>query len=260
MSNKLFFIAGPCVVESYELLDEVASELSAIAVEHSTRIIFKASYRKANRTSIESFSGVGNEKALEWIKAIGEKYKLETLTDVHTPDEAEMASNYVDVLQVPAFLSRQTDLLLACGRTNRIVNIKKGQFLSPDALGLAAEKVASTGNNKIMLTERGTFFGYNDLVVDFRSLKTMQQFGYPVIYDATHSLQKPSLGKQSGGNRELIPYLARAAVALGIQGVFFETHPDPKNAKSDSETQLHLKDAMKFISDLIKLNNLIQEL
>ncbi|HPD32851.1 MAG TPA: 3-deoxy-8-phosphooctulonate synthase [Bacteroidota bacterium] len=260
MANQLFFIAGPCVVESYVLLDEVASELADIANESSVRIIFKASYRKANRTSIDSFTGVGDEKALNWIKEIGDKYKLETLTDVHTPEEAIMASNYVDALQVPAFLSRQTDLLIACGKTNKIVNIKKGQFLSPDAMALAAEKVASTGNNKIMLTERGTFFGYNDLVVDFRSLKLMQHFGYPVVYDATHSLQKPSIGKQSSGMPELIPYLARAAVAVGIQGVFFETHPDPKNAKSDRDTQLDLKYAKKFISDLLKINNLIQEL
>ncbi|MBP7214833.1 MAG: 3-deoxy-8-phosphooctulonate synthase, partial [Candidatus Kapabacteria bacterium] len=171
MRNQLFFIAGPCLAESYELLDEVASELANIARDDSIRIIFKASYRKANRTSIDSFTGVGDEKALNWIKDIGDKYKLETITDVHSPEEAIVASNYVNALQVPAFLSRQTDLLIACGKTNRIVNIKKGQFLSPDAIGLAAEKVASTGNNKILLTERGTFFGYNDLVVDFRSLK-----------------------------------------------------------------------------------------
>jgi 2-dehydro-3-deoxyphosphooctonate aldolase (KDO 8-P synthase) len=260
MGNQLFFIAGPCLAESYELLDEVASELANIARDDSIRIIFKASYRKANRTSIDSFTGVGDEKALNWIKDIGDKYKLETITDVHSPEEAIVASNYVNALQVPAFLSRQTDLLIACGKTNRIVNIKKGQFLSPDAIGLAAEKVASTGNNKILLTERGTFFGYNDLVVDFRSLKRMQEYGYPVVYDATHSLQKPSIGKQSSGTPELIPYLARAAVAVGIQGVFFETHPDPVNAKSDRDTQLNLKYARKFISDLLKINNLIQEL
>jgi len=260
MANQIFFIAGPCVVESRELLQEVASELTAIAEANSIRIIFKSSYRKANRTSIDSFTGVGDEKALGWIKEIGEQYALETLTDVHSPEEAVMASSYVDVLQIPAFLSRQTDLLLACGKTNCTVNIKKGQFLSPDAMGLAAEKVASTGNQKIMLTERGTFFGYNDLVVDFRSLRLMQQYGYPVIYDATHSLQKPSITRQSGGTPELIPYLARAAVATGIQGVFFETHPDPKNAKSDSQTQLPLKDAAKFISDLLQIDHLVKKM
>jgi 2-dehydro-3-deoxyphosphooctonate aldolase (KDO 8-P synthase) len=252
---SLFFIAGPCVVESKEMLLETASELKYISEKYDVKIYFKASYKKANRTSLDSFTGIGDELALGYMEDIKEKFGFEILTDFHSPEEAELAAKYVDCLQVPAFLSRQTDLLIAAGETGKIINIKKGQFMSPDDMEKAANKIASTGNRNIWLTERGTFFGYNDLVVDFRSLVRMKDFNYKVVYDATHSLQQPSIGKISGGKPEYIFPLAKAAVAAGVDGIFFETHPDPSLAKSDSATQLPLSKAEKFVSDLIKIHN-----
>lgn len=252
---SLFIIAGPCLAESKEMLKETASELTKIAKKYDVKLYFKASYKKANRTSFDSFTGIGDELALGYLADIKEEFDVEIITDFHTVEEAKLAAKYVDCLQVPAFLARQTDLLVAAGETGKIINIKKGQFMSPLDMGKAAAKVASTGNEKIWLTERGTFFGYNDLVVDFRSLLIMQQFNYPVVYDATHSLQQPSIGTQSGGLPQFIPALAKAAVATGINGVFFETHPDPKNAKSDSATQLPLEQADKFVADLVKIHN-----
>ena len=258
--NDIFFIAGPCLAESKEMLTEVAEELKAISFDLDTDIIFKASYRKANRTSPNSFAGVGDRIALEWMAEIGQKYNMKLLTDIHSVEEAKIAAEYVDYLQIPAFLCRQTDLLIAAGETGKIVNIKKGQFISAETAVKAAKKVLLTGNKNVMLTERGTFFGYNDLVVDFRSLKIMRDSGFPVIYDATHSVQKPSISEQSGGNPEMIPVLANAAVAVGVNGIFFETHPDPKNAKSDRETQIPLILANKFISDLILLDKYTKSL
>lgn len=257
--KNLFFIAGPCLAESKEMLFEVAEELKSISLSTGVDIIFKASYRKANRTSISSFSGVGDEIALSWLAEVKRKFDMKILTDIHSTDEAKLAAEFVDILQIPAFLCRQTDLLLAAGESGKIVNIKKGQFVSAETIIKAAQKVASTGNKNIMLTERGTFFGYNDLVVDFRSLPIMRKSGYPVIYDATHSLQKPSIGEQSGGYPELVPYLARAAVAVGVDGVFFETHPNPQIAMSDKETQLPLALANKFINELILLHKIVQQ-
>lgn len=253
MNEKLFFIAGPCLIESKEILDEVASVLLPISKKNDVEIILKGSFKKANRTSINSFTGIGDEKALSYLKEIGDKYNFRTITDIHTVEDAKKAAEYVDVLQIPAFLSRQTDLLVAAGNTGKTINIKKAQFMAPADMDKACKKVASTGNEKIWQTERGTFFGYNNLVVDFRSLVQMRSHGYPVVYDATHSLQQPSIGEQSGGQPEFIPALARAAVATGVDGVFFETHPDPKNAKSDSATQLPLEKASEFIESLIKI-------
>lgn len=253
--NKFFIIAGPCVVESKEMLNEVASVLVPISKKYSIDLYFKASYKKANRTSLDSFTGIGDEKALTFIKEISEEFGVKTLTDIHTTGEANLAAKYVDVLQIPAFLSRQTDLLLAAGETGKVINIKKAQFMSPYDMEKACKKVASTGNNKIWQTERGTFFGYNNLVVDFRSLLIMKKFGYPVVYDATHSLQQPSIGEQSGGYPEFIPPLARAATATGIDGLFFETHPDPKNAKSDSATQLPLDKVEHFVDGVMRVKN-----
>jgi 2-dehydro-3-deoxyphosphooctonate aldolase (KDO 8-P synthase) len=258
--ENIFFIAGPCLAESREMLHEVASELKAISLDANIKVIFKASYRKANRTSVNSTEGFGDIKSLEWLAEIKEKYDMEVLTDIHTAEEAKIAAKYVDYLQIPAFLCRQTDILIAAGETGKIVNIKKGQFASADVMVKAAKKVQSTGNQNVMLTERGTFFGYNDLVVDFRSLKIMADAGFPVIYDATHSLQKPSIGEQSGGNPEFIPALARAAVAVGVNGIFFETHPNPKQALSDQETQLPLQLASRFINDLILIDKFIKNL
>lgn len=258
--EDIFFIAGPCLAESKEMLTEVAEELKAVSFDFDVEIIFKASYRKANRTSWDSFSGVGDLIALEWLAEIGEKYEMKLLTDIHSVEEAKIAAKYVDYLQIPAFLCRQTDLLIAAGETGKWVNIKKGQFISAETAIKAAQKVVSTGNNQVMLTERGTFFGYNDLVVDFRSLKIIADSGFPIIYDATHSVQKPSITNESGGYPEMIPILAKAAVAVGVNGIFFETHPDPKNAKSDRETQLPLSLANKFVSDLITLNKMTKNL
>lgn len=254
--KKLKIIAGPCLAESEKMLKDTAEYLENICAKYSNiDFYFKSSYKKANRTSANSFSGVGDEKALKWLNDIRKHFNIKVLTDIHSPEEAMMAAEYVDILQIPAFLARQTEILVAAAKTGLTINIKKGQFMAPDDMQKASEKIAATGNNNIWLTERGTFFGYHDLVVDFRSLLIMRGIGYPVIYDATHSLQLPSIGEQSGGSPKFIPALARAAVAVGVDGVFFETHPDPQNAKSDSATQLPLKQAEKFISMLVEINS-----
>ena len=251
-------MAGPCVVESFELLDEVAAELKKICDKQHAQVdfYFKSSYRKANRSSVSSFTGVGDEKALGWLADIKEKYKVPIVTDVHSVYEAEQAAKYVDVLQIPAFLSRQTDLILAAAKTNKRINIKKAQFMAPNDMKKAVEKSLSVNNDKIWLTERGTFFGYHDLVVDFRSILIMRRMGYPVLYDATHSLQQPSIGVESGGCREFIPALAKAAVAVGVDGIFFETHPNPEAAKSDAATQVSLSMAEELIETLLRYHNI----
>lgn len=258
MSDKFIIIAGPCLAESEEVVAETTEKLSYIAKKYECDFYYKASFRKANRTSIKSFEGVGDEVALEWIYKYAKKYNLKTLTDVHNIENVSIATKYIDVLQIPAFLSRQTELLIAAGRTGKIINIKKAQFMAAEDAIKAAEKVLSTGNHKVWLTERGTFFGYHDLVVDMRSLVVMKTSGLPVIYDATHSVQQPSLGEQSGGKRQFIIPLAFAAVSVGIDGVFFETHPNPEKAKSDAATQLPLKDAENFIYQILELNQFVK--
>lgn len=258
--NKFIIIAGPCVIESKELLRQCVEALLKAVQGKNVDFYFKSSYKKANRTSFGSFTGIGDELALNYLAEIADEYKVKTLTDVHSPEEAQIAADYVDVLQIPAFLSRQSELLIAAAKTGKQINIKKAQFMAPDDIAKAAIKVKNAGNNKIWLTERGTCFGYHDLVVDFRSMLIMKTFSYPVIYDATHSLQKPSIGEQSGGFAEFVHPLAKAAVSLGINGVFFETHPDPKNAKSDSATQLILSSAPKFIDDILKINEFCKNL
>lgn len=255
--KKLIVIAGPCVVESAELLKITASKLVELSIKHKFNLIFKSSYRKANRTSSQSFEGIGDEKALSYLKMIKDEFQVPVITDIHSPNEAEIASQYVDVLQIPAFLCRQTDLLQAAARTGLTINIKKGQFLPPDKIKGAIDKVASIGNNQILLTERGTFFGYNDLVVDFRSIPIMKAFGYPVIFDATHSLQQPSIGIVSGGRKEFLKDLTRAAIAVGVNGIFFETHPEPERAKSDSATQIKLDLVEDYIIETIKLYDFV---
>jgi len=252
----MFIIAGPCVVESKSMLFKTAKVLKNACDKLEIELIFKSSYKKANRTSVKSFTGIGDKKALAYIKDAGKEFYCKVLTDVHSPEEAEIASEFVDVLQIPAFLCRQTDLLFAAGKTGRTVNIKKGQFMAPEDIKKAADKVASTGNNDIILTERGISFGYHNLVVDFRSLVIMKDFGYPVVYDATHSLQQPSIGEQSGGSPRFIPALSRAAAAVGVDGIFFETHPNPEKAKSDSATQLPLNLAEDFIRDIKMITDL----
>ncbi len=256
---SLFFIAGPCVIEGRKMALEVASSLHAIRESDGVPFIFKGSFRKANRSSAASFTGIGDLAALEILGEIRERFDMPVLTDVHETHEVKLASPYVDVLQIPAFLSRQSDLLAAAGKSGLAVNIKKGQFMAPEDMAMAAEKVSRTGNTRLMLTERGTSFGYHNLVVDFRGIAKMALTGYPVVYDASHSLQLPSAGRGvSGGEREHLLPMARAAVAAGVHGLFFEVHPDPDNAMSDAATQVALKDFPAVVRKMRKLHRCIQ--
>jgi len=252
--NPLVLIAGPCVVESSDIVFATATKIKEITSRLGIPYIFKSSFKKANRTSVSSFTGPGDEKALKILSSVRNTLGLPVVTDIHSPEDALMAADSVDMLQIPAFLCRQTDLLLAAGRTGKVVNIKKGQFLAPEDMEHAAAKVASTGNNKILLTERGTTFGYHNLVVDMRSLVIMKKMGYPVVMDATHSVQLPSKGSESGGQPEYIKPLARAAVAVGIDALFLEVHPDPKNAKSDAASQFPLDSLEEFLIGIKKLD------
>ncbi len=258
--NPLVLIAGPCVVENEKMIYETAAAIKKIADEVEIPFIFKSSYRKANRTSSESFIGIGDRQALEILAGVKKEYGIPVVTDIHSETDAEIAADYVDILQIPAFLCRQTDLLIAAGKTGKVVNIKKGQFLAPEDMKHAAAKVASTGNNRILLTERGTTFGYHNLVVDMRSLIIMAQSGYPVVMDATHSVQLPSAGKVSGGNPVFIKPLARAAAAAGIDALFLEVHPDPAKAKSDSASQLKLEELKELLEDVIAIDRTVKKL
>jgi 2-dehydro-3-deoxyphosphooctonate aldolase (KDO 8-P synthase) len=249
-------IAGPCVVEGRDMVMQIAEHIHGLSEKYSLPFIFKASYRKANRSRIDSFTGIGDEKALKILKEVGQQFSLPVITDVHSPEEAETAAEYVDVLQVPAFLCRQTDLLVACAMTGRAVSIKKGQFLSPGSMKFAADKVVESGNEKVLITERGSTFGYQDLVVDFRGIPEMQQFGHPVILDVTHSLQQPNQSSGvSGGRPELIENLAKAGIAVGADGIFLETHPDPSKAKSDGANMLR----MALLDDLLRKLTLLRD-
>lgn len=250
-----FVIAGPCVIEDYDNTYNIARELKRITDELEIPFIFKASYDKANRTSVTSYRGPGIETGLDMLLDVKRSLDVPILSDVHTPEQAYMAGEVLDIIQIPAFLCRQTDLLVAAGETGRVVNIKKGQFLAPQDMLNAVDKVRSTGNHDIWLTERGSTFGYNNLVVDFRSLAVMQGFGTPVIFDATHSIQIPGgLGTCSGGNREYIPLMARAAAAAGYDGLFFETHPNPDKALCDGPNSLPLADMPELLATLKKIN------
>jgi len=259
MKNRFFLIAGPCVIESEELVFETAKKLKEITDKLNLDFVFKTSYDKANRTSIKSFRGPGLEKGLAIIKDLKKELNIKVLTDVHDVHDVEKVAKVVDVIQIPAFLSRQTDLILEVARTGKIVNVKKAQFMAPWDIKFVIEKIESTGNKKIWITERGYIFGYNNLVVDFRSIVIMKKFGYPIIYDATHSLQKPSAGNGfSGGEREFIPYLARAAVAVGIDGLFMEVHPNPEKALSDAQTQYPLSQLENLLKQLIEIDKLVR--
>ncbi len=258
--NGFILIAGPCVVESREMTFEIAEAIYALSEKYRLPFVFKASYRKANRSRLDSFTGIGDEKALLILKEIGEHLSIPVITDVHSAEEARMAAQYVDVLQIPAFLCRQTDLLVACARTGKSVSIKKGQFLSPGAMRFAVDKVMESGNNKVLITERGTTFGYQDLVVDFRGIPEMQKFGVPVIFDATHSLQQPNQSSGvTGGAPELIETMARAAIAAGTDGLFLETHPEPSRAKSDGANMLKLDLLDDLLSKLTRLREVVIE-
>jgi 2-dehydro-3-deoxyphosphooctonate aldolase (KDO 8-P synthase) len=256
-SPRLAVIAGPCVVESEELLATVATELRRIQEKLPVDFVFKSSYRKANRTSGASFTGIGDEAALGLLANVRSSFDLPVLTDIHSAPEAAMAADFVDVLQIPAFLARQTELLIAAARAGRTVNVKKGQFMAAADMKFALDKIREAGNDSVMLTERGTFFGYGDLVVDYRSLVTMSAFGAPVIFDATHSVQRPSQQGVSSGQREFIPPLARAAMAVGIDGIFIETHPDPARALSDRDSQLPLRDLEPLLTQLLAIRTAV---
>lgn len=253
-TNNFFLIAGPCVVESEEMVLKIAEKVNAICQDLNIKYIFKASYRKANRSRIDSFTGLGDIRGLEIIAKVKEKFNIPVITDIHSHEEADLAAGYVDILQIPAFLARQTDLLVAAAKTDKIVNIKKGQFMSPESMIFAVEKIRSSGNDKIMLTDRGTMFGYNDLIVDFRSIPKMQKFEVPVIMDCTHSLQQPNQSSGvTGGDPEMIETIAKAAIAVGADGLFIETHPKPQIAKSDGANMLPLDKLEIMLEKLVKI-------
>lgn len=258
-SGNFFLIAGPCIVEDEQTPLEIAKRIKSISEKLQIPYIFKASFKKANRSRIDSFTGIGDQVALMIIKGIGDELNIPVLTDIHTEQDAELAAQYVDVLQIPAFLCRQTDLLVAAAKTGKFVNIKKGQFLSPEAMKFAINKVRESGNENIAITERGTTFGYQDLVVDFRGIPVMQKLVVPVILDCTHSLQQPNQSEGvTGGKPELIETIAKAGIAVGADGLFIETHPDPQNAKSDGANMLHLDLLESLLEKLVRIRKSIK--
>ncbi|WP_448875158.1 3-deoxy-8-phosphooctulonate synthase [Desulfobulbus propionicus] len=255
----LLLLAGPCVLESGELAWEIARELKAITARLGISYVFKASFDKANRTSLSSFRGPGAEKGLRILGRLREEIGVPVISDIHEPAQAEMAADYLDILQIPAFLCRQTDLLVAAARTGRVVNVKKGQFVSPWDMEHVVNKLRGAGTEKILLTERGASFGYNNLVVDMRSLVVMRSFGYPVVFDATHSVQLPGgAGGSSGGQREFIPPLARAAMAVGIDGLFIEVHPNPAKALCDGPNSLPLNQVEPLLKQLLAVRQSVE--
>lgn len=252
--DNFFLLAGPCVIEGEDVIMQTAEKVVAICEQYKIPLVFKSSYRKANRTRLDSFTGIGDEAALKILAKVRDRFGVPVVTDIHAADEAAMAAEYVDVLQIPAFLCRQTDLLVAAANTGKIVNVKKGQFLSPEAMQFAVTKLQESGNDKVMLTDRGTTFGYHDLIVDYRGIPTMQKMNVPVILDCTHSLQQPNQSSGvTGGNPEMIETIARAGIAVGVDGLFIETHPNPAVAKSDGANMLHLDRLDGLMHKLTKL-------
>lgn len=257
--DNFFLLAGPCVIEGEDMALSIAEKINEIAYRLNIPYVFKGSYRKANRSRLDSFTGIGDEKALKILRKVSETFGIPTVTDIHETHEAAMAAEYVDVLQIPAFLCRQTDLLVAAAQTGKIVNIKKGQFLSPGAMQFAAQKVVDAGNQQVMLTERGTTFGYTDLVVDYRGIPQMQAFGFPVVMDVTHSLQQPNqTSGVTGGMPALIETIAKAAIAVGADGLFIETHPEPAVAKSDGANMLQLDLLEGLLTRLVRIRKAIK--
>lgn len=257
-STAFFLMAGPCAIESEEMALRIADQIVGITDKLNIPYIFKGSYRKANRSKVDSFTGIGDEKALKILEKVGKTFGVPTVTDIHESAEAEMAAAYVDVLQIPAFLCRQTDLLVAAAQTGKVVNIKKGQFLSAESMQFAVDKVRDSGNDKVILTDRGNSFGYQDLIVDFRGLPTMKEFSVPTVMDCTHSLQQPNQSSGvTGGKPELIETIAKAAIAVGADGLFIETHPNPAQAKSDGANMLNLALLENLLTKLIRIREAV---
>ena len=259
-SNNFFLLAGPCAIEGEDMAMRIAEKVVSITNKLEIPYIFKGSFKKANRSRIDSFTGIGDEKALKILQKVSETFDVPTVTDIHESSDAAMAAEFVDVLQIPAFLVRQTDLVVAAAKTGKVVNLKKGQFMSPESMQHAAKKVTDSGNNKVMITDRGTMFGYQDMVVDFRGIPTMKQYASTVL-DVTHSLQQPnqSVGV-TGGRPDMISTIARAGIATGVDGLFIETHFDPANAKSDGANMLDLAKLEKLLTDLVAIRKTINEL
>ena len=259
-SNNFFLLAGPCAIEGEEMAMQIAEKIMTVADSLEIPFIFKGSFKKANRSRIDSFTGIGDQKALEILKKVSEKFNIPTVTDIHEVSDAKLAASYVDVLQIPAFLVRQTDLVIAAAKTGKVVNLKKGQFMSPESMQHAVQKVLDCGNQQVTITDRGTMFGYQDMLVDYRGIPTMQQFA-PTILDITHSLQQPNQKSGvTGGRPDMIGTLARAGVAVGVDGLFLETHFDPTNAKSDGANMLDIKYLEKLLKDLVAIRKTIVKL
>lgn len=259
-SGNFFLLAGPCAIEGEKMAMEIAEKIIAISERLKIPFVFKGSYRKANRSRIDSFAGIGDEEALNILRKVGDTFQIPTVTDIHSAQEANLAADYVDVLQIPAFLCRQTDILVAAAKTGKVVNIKKGQFLSAEAMKFAVNKVLESANQKIMLTERGTTFGYQDLIIDYRGIPDMQKFNVPVILDITHSLQQPNQASGvTGGKPELIETVARAGIAVGVDGIFIETHPNPEVAKSDGANMLKLDLLEGLLEKLVEIRQTINK-
>ena len=259
-SNNFFLLAGPCAIEGEEMAMQIAEKIMNVTDTLEIPFIFKGSFKKANRSRIDSFTGIGDEKALEILKKVSEKFNIPTVTDIHEVSDAKLAAQYVDVLQIPAFLVRQTDLVVAAANTGKVVNLKKGQFMSPESMQHAVQKVLDCGNQQVTITDRGTMFGYQDMLVDYRGIPTMQQFA-PTILDITHSLQQPNqTSGVTGGRPDMIGTLARAGVAVGVDGLFLETHFDPANAKSDGANMLDIKYLEKLLKDLVAIRKTITKL